>query len=228
MPGQGSRPARNSFSKLSRISALIVRGRYPAARSSPALRGSSTGALVTLKTLARLPQAPPALSQSPTHPYTGTEPGRTPPTRRLVASAELTHRQPIRSPPIPAGAGAVPGSTRRCRRDFPDRPAASPSTSRLDPPGWSTTRLDQPVPARLPGPTGRFAVDFPDRPAGVGPVLGSTRRNHAGDFGTGRRGLAPGLSRVVPVGPVAVGDGCRGWRSADWWRWAGTAGVRVT
>jgi hypothetical protein len=122
-----------------------------------------------------------------------------------------------RDPPLDRQRHATP------RLDPPDR-----GTTRLHPPAPATSRTDPPVRCRLPGPTRRFAVDFPDRPAGVGPLPGSTRRNHAGDFGTGRRGLAPGLSRVVPVGPVAVGDGCRGWRSADWWRWAGTAGVRVT
>src|SRR5690606_22937961 len=43
MPGHGSRPARNAVSRLSLISALTVRGRYPAARNSPAVRGRSTG-----------------------------------------------------------------------------------------------------------------------------------------------------------------------------------------
>jgi hypothetical protein len=51
MPGQGSRPARNRANRLSRISALTVRGRCPAARSSPAVRGSSASALVTLPTV---------------------------------------------------------------------------------------------------------------------------------------------------------------------------------
>jgi hypothetical protein len=136
MPGQGSRPARNSVNRLARISALIVRGRCPAARSSPAVRGNSAGALVTPPTLPPAPNPPPVISlpdppSAPTvagnrrdviaHPFgirgsfgeVLAGDGGNPPTQRnpctpYTPTRDDRHQDREGSPPAPTGAAQTP------------------------------------------------------------------------------------------------------------------------